>query len=57
MRVRSACRIGDILALTMERTINEIERLEQKIENFQSRPDQNPESDELELDIKAPERE
>jgi len=40
----------------MERTINEIERLEQKIENFQSRPDQNLESNKLELDIEAPER-
>lgn len=40
--------------ITMERTIAKIEGLEKKIKNFQSLPDQNPESDELELDLGDP---
>ncbi len=41
--------------ITMERTIGKIESLERKIANFQTTPDQNPESNELELDIEIPE--
>jgi hypothetical protein len=37
--------------ITMGRTIGKIEALEQKIRNFIATPDQNPESNELELDI------
>ena len=37
--------------ITMERTIGKIESLERKIRNFLATPDQNPETDELELDI------
>jgi len=41
--------------ITMGRTIDKIENLERKIRNFQAMPDQNPESNELELDIDTPE--
>ncbi len=41
--------------ITMERTITKIETLEHKIRNYQTMPDQNPESDALELDIETPE--
>lgn len=41
--------------ITMERTIGKIETLERKIRNYQSTPDQNPESEELELNIELPE--
>ena len=37
--------------ITMGRTIGKIEALEKKIRNFIATPDQNPETDELELDI------
>src|SRR5450755_4464904 len=37
--------------ITMERTIGKIESLEKKIRNFIANPDQNPELDELELDL------
>jgi len=37
--------------ITMGRTIEKIEALEKKIRNFIATPDQNPESNELELDI------
>jgi SNF2 family DNA or RNA helicase len=37
--------------ITMGRTIGKIEALEKKIRNFIAKPDQNPETDELELDI------
>ena len=37
--------------ITMERTISKIEGLEKKIKNFQSTPNQNPNSDSLELDL------
>jgi SNF2 family DNA or RNA helicase len=37
--------------ITMGRTIGKIEALEKKIRNFIATPDQNPESDELELDM------
>ena len=37
--------------ITMGRTIGKIEALEKKIRNFITTPDQNPESNELELDI------
>jgi SNF2 family DNA or RNA helicase len=37
--------------ITMGRTIGKIEALEKKIRNFITTPDQNPESDELELDM------
>ena len=37
--------------ITMDRTINKIETLEKKIRNFLTLPNQNPESDELELDL------
>lgn len=40
--------------ITMERTIARIEGLERKIRNFQTTPKQNPESDELELDLDNP---
>ncbi len=40
--------------ITMERTIARIESLECKIKNFQTTPKQNPESDELELDLDNP---
>lgn len=40
--------------ITMERTIDRIEGLEKKIKNFQTLPNQNPESDELELDLGDP---
>ncbi len=40
--------------ITMERTIDRIEHLERKIKNFQATPNQNPESDELELDLGDP---
>ncbi len=36
--------------ITMDRTITKIEDLEKKIRNFQTLPNQNPESDQLELD-------
>jgi len=41
--------------ITMGRTIAKIEDLERKIRNFQATPNQNPESQELELDIEIPE--
>src|SRR5207302_2431754 len=37
--------------ITMERTIRKIERLERKIHNFQAAPTQNPDSEELDLDL------
>src|SRR5262249_10328184 len=37
--------------ITMDRTIKKIENLEKKIRNFLTLPNQNPESDELELDL------
>ena len=40
--------------ITMERTISKIEGLEQKIKNFQALPQQNPDSNELELDLEDP---
>jgi SNF2 family DNA or RNA helicase len=40
--------------ITMERTIAKIEGLERKIKNFQTMPKQNPESDELELELDDP---
>jgi len=40
--------------ITMANTIAKIESLEQKIKNFLTMPDQNPESDELELDLGDP---
>ena len=40
--------------ITMHRTITKIETLERKIRNFQAMPNQNPESDELELDLNIP---
>jgi SNF2 family DNA or RNA helicase len=40
--------------ITMERTIAKIENLEKKIKNFQSLPRQNPESEELELELDDP---
>ena len=40
--------------ITMDRTISKIEDLEKKIRNFQTLPNQNPESDELELDLGDP---
>jgi superfamily II DNA or RNA helicase len=40
--------------LTMEHTIKKIEDLERKIRNFLATPDQNPESDELELNLDDP---
>ncbi|HEX3628123.1 MAG TPA: SNF2-related protein [Verrucomicrobiae bacterium] len=41
--------------ITMGRTIDKIEHLEQKIRNYQADPNQNPESEELELNIEIPE--
>ncbi len=41
--------------ITMARTIGKIEDLERKIKNYQATPNQNPESDELELNIAMPE--
>jgi SNF2 family DNA or RNA helicase len=43
--------------ITMGRTIGKIEDLERKIRNYQAAPNQNPESEELELDIQLPEAE
>ncbi len=40
--------------ITMERTIAKIESLEKKIKNFQELPSQNPESEELELELDDP---
>jgi superfamily II DNA or RNA helicase len=40
--------------ITMERTIAKIEGLEEKIKNFQELPKQNPESEELELELDDP---
>lgn len=40
--------------ITMERTIAKIEGLEKKIKNFQALPKQNPDSEELELEIDDP---
>jgi ERCC4-related helicase len=40
--------------ITMERTITKIDALERKIRNYQAIPEQNAESDALELDIKTP---
>ena len=40
--------------ITMERTIAKIENLEKKIKNFQTLPKQNPESEELELELDDP---
>ena len=40
--------------ITMERTIAKIEGLEKKIKNFQALPNQNPESEELELELDDP---
>ena len=37
--------------ITMGRTIGKIEDLERKIRNYQATPNQNPESEELELNI------
>jgi hypothetical protein len=41
--------------ITMNRTIGKIEDLERKIRNYQATPNQNPESEELELNIELPE--
>ena len=41
--------------ITMGRTISKIEDLERKIRNYQKNPNQNPESEELELNIEVPE--
>lgn len=41
--------------ITMERTISKIDALERKIRNYQDTPDQNPETDQFELEIKTPE--
>jgi hypothetical protein len=41
--------------ITMGRTIGKIEDLERKIKNYQATPNQNPESEELELNIEIPE--
>lgn len=41
--------------ITMERTIGKIEALERKIRNYQKSPNQNPESDSLELGIETEE--
>jgi len=41
--------------ITMYRTITKIEDLERKIRNYQANPNQNPESEELELNIEVPE--
>ena len=41
--------------ITMERTIEKIETLECKIRNYQTTPNQNPETDALELEIQTPE--
>jgi SNF2 family DNA or RNA helicase len=41
--------------ITMGRTIGKIEDLERKIKNYQAAPNQNPESEELELNIEVPE--
>ena len=43
--------------ITMARTIGKIEDLERKIRNYQTAPSQNPESEELELNIAMPEAE
>jgi SNF2 family DNA or RNA helicase len=43
--------------ITMNRTIGKIEDLERKIRNYQATPNQNPESEELELNIELPESE
>jgi SNF2 family DNA or RNA helicase len=43
--------------ITMSRTIGKIEDLERKIRNYQTAPNQNPESEELELNIELPESE
>jgi len=43
--------------ITMGRTIGKIEELERKIRNYQATPHQNPESEELELNIAMPEAE
>src|SRR5437667_6492592 len=51
-RLESSVRSFEI---TMERTIQKIEALERKIRNYQTMPNQNPESDALELDIETPE--
>ena len=40
--------------ITMARTIGKIEDLERKIQNYQAAPNQNPESEELELNIAMP---
>jgi len=40
--------------ITMGRTIAKIEALERKIRNYQAMPGQNPESDELELELDVP---
>jgi len=40
--------------ITMERTIAKIETLERKIKNFLAAPNQNPESEELELELDDP---
>ena len=40
--------------ITMERTIAKIEGLEKKIKNFQAMPKQNPDSEELELELDDP---
>jgi SNF2 family DNA or RNA helicase len=41
--------------ITMERTIAKIDALERKIRNYSAAPDQNPETEALELDIETPE--
>ncbi len=41
--------------ITMDRTIQKIENLQRKIKNYKTAPDQNPESDALELDLEIPE--
>src|SRR5439155_17793509 len=51
-RLESSVRSFEI---TMERTIGKIESLDRKIRNYQAMPDQNPESETLELDIQIPE--
>ena len=40
--------------ITMERTIGKIEGLETKIRNYQAQPGQNPDTDELELELDDP---
>jgi len=50
-RLESSVKSSEI---TMERTIAKIEGLEKKIKNFQALPKQNPDSEELELELDDP---